>query len=246
MAETETNHPVVTIGRRQAGTVRPGTIGGAANIAVELRQAILMGDFLHSEKLPPERSLAETFGASRNTVREALRLLEEDGMVSRRIGSGTYVTFKNDSDRDEAAEATSPLELIDAREGIEPQMVRLAVKNASNRDIDRLEVALLRLERSIDDYRRFSRADEAFHLCLAECSRNPMMVWLYRQVNEVRGNALWYGVRGKILTKDRMEEYNNEHRALFDAIRLRNMEDAMSIITRHMNKARADIIGVTD
>ena len=238
--------PVITIGRRQAGTVRPGTIGGAANIAVELRQAILLGDFLHGEKLPPERSLAETFGTSRNTVREALRTLEEDGVVSRRVGSGTYVTFKNDSDRDEAAEATSPLELIDARAGIEPQMVRLAVKNAGNRDIGRLEVALLRLERSIGDYRRFSRADEAFHLCIAECTRNPMMVWLYRQVNEVRGNALWYGVRGKILTRERMELYNKEHRALFDAIRLRSMEDALSIINRHMGEARADIIGASD
>lgn len=238
--------PVVTIGRKQAGAVRPGTIGGAANIAVELRQAILLGDFLHGEKLPPERALAEAFGTSRNTVREALRTLEEDGMVSRRIGSGTYVTFKNDSDRDEAAEATSPLELIDVRAGIEPQMVRLAVTNAGNRDIDRLEVALHRLERSVEDYRRFSRADEAFHLCLAECTRNPMMVWLYRQVNEVRGNALWYGVRGKILTKERMEEYNAEHRALYDAIRKRDMDEALDIISRHMDQTRADILGAGD
>lgn len=226
--------------------MRPGTIGGAANIAVELRQAILVGDFLHGEKLPPERALAETFGSSRNTVREALRLLEQDGLVARRIGSGTYVTFRNDSDRDEAAEATSPLELIDVRAGIEPQMVRLAVQNAGNRDIDRLEVALMRLERSTDDYRRFSRADEAFHLCLAECTRNPMMVWLYRQVNEVRGNALWYGVRGKILTTSRMEEYNTEHRALYEAIRNRDMERALSIIGVHLEQAKSDLLGAVD
>ena len=211
-----------------------------------MRQAILLGDFLHGEKLPPERALAETFGSSRNTVREALRLLEEDGMVARRIGSGTYVTFRNDSDRDEAAEATSPLELIDVRAGIEPQMVRLAVQNAGNRDIDRLEVALLRLERSTEDYRRFSRADEAFHLCLAECTRNPMMVWLYRQVNEVRGNALWYGVRGKILTVARMEEYNTEHRALYEAIRTRDMERALSIIGVHLEQAKSDLLGAVD
>jgi len=235
---------IVTIGRRQAGTVRPGTMGGAVNIAVELRQAILLGDFLHGEKMPPERSLAETFGASRNTIREALRILQEDGMVARRIGSGTYVTFRNDSGRDEAAEATSPLELVDVRVAIEPQMVRLAIKNAGTRDIERLKVALLRLEQSTGDYRRFSRADEAYHLCLAECTRNPMMVWLYRQVNEVRGNALWYGVRGKILTTERMEEYNAEHRQLFDAIRIRDMDLALSIISRHMEKTRTDILGV--
>ena len=81
------------------------TVGSSANIAVELRHAILMGDFVFGQKLPPERSLATQFGASRNTVREALRRLEENNLVSRRIGSGTYVTFRTDNDRDDAADA---------------------------------------------------------------------------------------------------------------------------------------------
>lgn len=235
--------PAVTIGRRQISSIRPGSLGGSANIAVELRQAILLGDYLYGEKLPPERTLAETFSTSRNTIREALRQLEAAEMVSRRIGSGTYVTYRNDTDRDDAAEATSPLELIDVRCGIEPQMVRLAVQNAGNRDLDRLETALLRLESIVSDSKRFSRADESFHQCLAECTRNPMMVWLYRQVNEVRGNALWYDVRGKVLTPDRIREYNAEHRSLYEAIRARDMDLALNIINAHLEKARGDLVG---
>ncbi len=238
--------PALTIGRRQVSSIRPGTVGGSANIAVELRQAILLGDYLHGEKLPPERTLAETFSTSRNTVREALRQLEEAQMVTRRIGSGTYVTYRNETDRDDAAEETSPLELIDVRFGIEPQMVRLAVQNAGNRDLDRLETALLRLESIVDDAKRFSRADESFHQCLAECTRNSMMVWLYRQVNEVRGNALWYDVRGKVLTPARIHQYNREHRALYEAIRSRNMDKALTVISGHLEHARGDLLGAAD
>jgi len=221
-----------------------GTTGSSANIAVELRQAIMMGDLVFGQKLPPERSLAVQFGASRNTVREALRQLEEHNLVSRRVGSGTYITYRNDNNRDDAADATSPLELIEVRFAVEPKMTRLAVQNAGARDLERLEEALVRLENVGDDPKAFSRADEAFHLCLAECSRNPMMVWLYRQVNEVRGNTLWFDAREKILTPERIAEYNGEHRMLYEAIRLREMEKAIALINDHLGDARADLMGV--
>lgn len=218
--------------------------GGSANISVELRQAILTGDYLFGEKMPPERALAEHFGTSRNTVREALRRLEESGLVARRVGSGTYVTYRNENDRDDAADATSPLELIEVRVAVEPHITRLAVQNAGPRDLERLREALERLESVGTDARRFSRADEAFHLCLAECTRNPLMVWLYRQVNEVRGNTLWYEAREKILTPKRIAEYNQSHRRLYEAIRARHMDEAVQIMSEHLDEARRDLIGV--
>ncbi len=220
-----------------------GFTGGSANIAVELRQAILGGDLVFGQKLPPERSLALQFGASRNTVREALRQLEENDLVSRRVGSGTYVIYRDTNDRDDAADATSPLELIEVRFAVEPNMTRLAVQNAGARDLERLEEALINLEKAGDDPKRFSRADEAFHLCLAECSRNPLMAWLYKQVNEVRGNTLWFEAREKILTPARIAEYNREHRQLYEAIRRREMDNALSLINDHLNDARTDLIG---
>jgi len=222
-----------------------GTSSSSANIAVDLRQSILMGELLFGQKLPPERELATEFGASRNTVREALRQLEENSLVSRRIGSGTYVTYRVDHDRDDAAGATSPLELIEVRFAVEPNMTRLAVKNAGARDLDRLEKALIRVENIGTDPKKFSRADEAFHLCLAECSRNPLMVWLYRQVNEVRGNTLWFEAREKILTPERIAEYNREHRRLYDAIRRREMDNALQLINDHLDEARTDLIGAS-
>ena len=221
----------------------PTKIGGSAGIAAELRRAILGGDYTFSERLPSERYLAAHFGASRGTVREALRRLEEMNMVSRQVGSGTFVTYGDISDQNIIAEATSPLELIDARLGIETQMARLAVANATLVDIDRLEQSLDKVEKVTNEASAFTMADMEFHLSVAECTRNRLIVWLYQLVNETRGHAQWSAMKDKILTPQRIAEYNSHHRELFISISSRNLARAVQTIELHLGRARTDLVG---
>ena len=95
-----------------------------------------------------------------------------------------------------------------------------------------------------DDRELFSRADEQFHLMLAECTRNPLMVWLYRQINDVRSHALWDGMKDKILTKARIAEYNRQHRELYESLYSRDADAATQMIAAHLEKARRDLLGV--
>ena len=220
----------------------PVTAGSAA-IAARLRQAILDGKYADGERLPAERDLAQHFEASRSTVREALRRLEANHLVTRRVGSGTFVNHRPALDRSDIAEMTSPIELIEVRQAVEPQMVRLAVVNATQRDLERLGEALGRVESCGDDRERFSRADEQFHLMLAECTRNPLMVWLYRQINDVRSHALWDGMKDKILTATRIAEYNRQHRELYEALCNRDVDATARMIAAHLDKARRDLLG---
>ena len=77
----------------------PATVtGGSAAIAARLQQAILDGTYAYGARLPAERELASHFGASRSTVREALRRLEERRLLTRRIGSGTFVNYRPSPD----------------------------------------------------------------------------------------------------------------------------------------------------
>jgi DNA-binding FadR family transcriptional regulator len=217
--------------------------GGSAAIAARLRQAILDGNYDYGERLPAERDLAEHFGASRSTVREALRRLEEAHLVTRRIGSGTFVSHRPSLGDGNIAELTSPIELTDVRLGIEPRIARLAALHATARDLDRIGEALRRVEASGEDREYFSRADEQFHLLLAECTHNPLMVWLYQQINDVRSHAQWNSMKDKILTGPRIAAYNQEHRQLYEALRSRDVETAVSTITEHLEKARRDLLG---
>ncbi len=198
------------------------------------------------EQTPIGGDLTTHFGASRSTVREALRQLEETGLVIRRIGSGTFVKYRSRPHEEDIAELTSPIELIEVRLALEPDMARLAVVNATARDLDRMEAALLRCEAAKGDREAFSQADEAFHRALVECTRNPLMIWLYGKINDVRGHRQWNAMKDKILSGKRIADYNQDHRALFEALRRRDLDEAVATIEKHLNEARVDLVGAGD
>lgn len=219
--------------------------GGSAAIASRLQKAILDGTYAYGARLPAERDLASHFGASRSTVREALRQLEERRLLTRRIGSGTFVSYRASPDGNYIAELTSPLELIEVRLAIEPRIARLAAVNATARDLGRMAEALERVESAGDDREAFSTADELFHLLMAECTRNPLMVWLYQQINDIRSHAQWASMKKKILTAERISDYNRQHRQLYEALRSRDVETAVAVIERHLENARRDLVGAS-
>ena len=218
-------------------------IGGSSGIATHLRQIILSGEYAHNDRLPSERSLAEHYGTSRGTIRAALRRLQEWNMVYRQVGSGTFVIYDSSLGEKTISDITSPLELIDVRMGIETQIVRLAVANATLVDIDHLEQSLNQVENINNESSAFSKADMAFHLALANCSRNRLMVWLYKLINEIRGHAQWSAMKDKILTPDRIKEYNAHHRELFYSISSRNLTRSIETIKEHLERARKDLVG---
>ncbi len=218
---------------------------GATAIAGRLQQAILDGNYAYGERLPAERDLAEHFGASRSTVREALKRLEEMRLLTRRIGSGTFVSHRQALDGSSIAEVTSPLELIEVRFAVEPQIARLAAINATARDLATMGQVLEQVEAAGGDRESFSLADERFHQSLVECTHNPLMVWLYQQINEVRAHAQWTAMKEKILTPERIIEYNRHHRQLYESLCSRDVEQAAGVIERHLDKARHDLLGAS-
>jgi DNA-binding FadR family transcriptional regulator len=220
-------------------------VRGSSWITGQLRQAIQGGQYGHGDKLPAERQLAEAFGTSRTTVRAALDQLEAERLVSRRIGSGTFVNSPVRAPAEDVADQTSPLELIDVRIALEPYMTRLACINAAARDVDRMSELMERQVRecNVEDRESFSRWDEAFHLAIAEATRNPLLISLYRQINEVRAHHQWSAMKDKVLTPERIADYNRDHSALFEAIRARDVDSAVAMITNHLHYARRQLVG---
>ena len=88
-----------------------------------------------------EGRLSEIFGVARNTVRLALQRLDKAHLVEHEKGNSTYVIFDNEIQWRDRREEISPLEPIETRLAIEPHIVKLAIRKASNRNLQRLEVA---------------------------------------------------------------------------------------------------------
>lgn len=213
-----------------------------STVAAQLRQRIVEGDYAYEERLPAERNLAQEFGVSRGTIRSVLQILEQQHMVERQIGSGTYVTHRETTNQQEITSLTSPVEMNEVRIAIEPQMVRLAIANASSRDLDDLHEALRQCEECDSDPEKFARADTAFHMALASCSRNKLMYWLYERISEVRHNAQWRRMKAKVLTADRINYYNRQHRQLYEAIAARDTTRAVQLIKDHLYGVHDDLL----
>ncbi len=226
----------------KGGKSRLGVTTGS--VVSQLRNMILEGNYSHEERLPAERNLAEEFKVSRGTIRTALQNLEEQNLVTRKIGSGTYVTHRDLSSQHDISSITSPLEMVEVRIAIEPQMVRLAITNASHRDLEELQNALRECEECGGDAEKFARADTAFHMALAQCSKNKLMYWVYERISEVRRYSQWRMMKTKLLTPDRINYYNRQHRALYEAIAARDATDAISVIKEHLFGVQDDLLEI--
>jgi DNA-binding FadR family transcriptional regulator len=217
---------------------------GPRAISAYLRRAIETGAYSEGDRLPPERQLAATFHAARSTVRRALDQLEKAGLVSRRLGSGTFVGGSATSARRgiDLVDQVSPLQLIEARLAVEPFTTRLAVLHATRRDLEEMEAVLIHAEESVNDKDSFSKWDGEFHLLIARASGNPLLINVYRQINHVRLHAQWDAMKEKILTPDVIADYNRQHRGIFDALNARDAQGAYALITEHLEKARGDLL----
>ena len=216
---------------------------GAAGIFNQLRSLIVNGSYSFNERLPSERDLATQFSAARGTVRAALEQLEQAGLVTRKFGSGTFVRYDVNPKQEDIAEETSPLELIEARLALEPHIVKLVVTNASNRELRRLEEALGKAMMNRHNPNDFSSADEHFHLALAHCSQNPLLIWIYQRINDIRSHTQWSHRKKNILTPSKIDHYNSQHAALLEAIKRRDADAASNLMVEHLAQARRDLLG---
>jgi len=217
---------------------------GVGTITAYLQRAIETGAYSEGDKLPPERQLAETFKAARSTVRRALDRLERDGLVSRRLGSGTFVGASAVAGQRPAGlvDELSPLQLIEARLAVEPFTARLAVLHATRRHLDDMDAILAKAEAAAHDKDEFSKWDGELHLLIARASANPLLISVYRQINHVRLHAQWDAMKEKILTPDVIAEYNRQHGGILRAIHVRDAQLAQALMAEHLEKARDDLL----
>ena len=216
-------------------------------IVGRIETMILEGVFRPGERLPAERALAEEFGVSRPSVREAIQKLAARGILLSRHGGGTFVSESlGSSFRDPMIELLehSPdahRDLIEFRHTLEGSCAFYAAQRATEPDRARLKAAFERVQESYLRQGRISRAEEGrndalFHLAIAEASHNAVLLHTIRSLFELLernvvtniGGMHPHGseVRDKLLA---------QHEALYQAIMDRRAEDARSLACAHLD-----------
>ncbi len=190
------------------------------------------------ERLPSERTLAAELGVARNTVREALDLLETRRVIRRRAGSGSFVTYQSELGRNAAPSAiasdTSPLHHLVVRGILEPEMVRLAIINMTPRQIETLGATLSQMEQVRTDAAAFARHEEELYRQIAQGTGNPLLVACYELTIDACRQNFRSALLRRHLTPKRIGDYQQRYNTLFNAIASRDIEAAVEFIKLHL------------
>jgi len=180
-------------------TVQENTIVKASiskQIAEQLRTAIVAGQFKIGQRLPTEDELAQRYGVSRPSVREALKRLAAQNLVRAKRGptGGNFVVQPSYSELAESLSGAATLlvgmgalsieEIIEARRALQGSCIDLAANNASATHIQNIEAALKRQQDPGISDEAFCQADVAFHRALVDATDNGMLRFVMYTVIE--------------------------------------------------------------
>ncbi len=207
-------------------------------IAQQLRQLILAGEFAPGSRLPAERELASQLGVSRPSVREALIALEVEGWVEVRTGSGVYVLERSAHTGERVpVNAWGPLEVIRARRVIEGEIAVLAAQHAEPAHIAGLQEALRSMQSDAQAGRAPLEGDRAFHLTLAAACGNAVLADTVVQLWDARKGPLFERLGDYFETPASWLSAIEEHRAVLAAIREADAETARVAMQHHMDQS---------
>ena len=217
-------------------------------IADSIQAMIAEGQLLRSSQLPPERELAKLLGVNRATVREAIRLLEQRGLVHMKVGDGTYVTeamsfsvVADSIERQFVFGQCSHEDLVALREILEPGVAAMAALRATQEDLDEMKALIAQIEDNFAarDTAAQSRADTDFHLALAKATHNELIIAISIGLQQVM--LKW------MLTQTEAFHFGdgaNSHRAVYDGIVARNPVQAREAMAFHMSTTRRSQLGL--
>jgi DNA-binding FadR family transcriptional regulator len=219
-------------------------------VAEEVLKAVAVGNLTVGDRLPNERALAEQFGVSRSTVREALFALELGGVIQVRPGSGYFLTGAGiQTESQPPLAGTSPRHLVEVRGLLEPAVARHCAQEISRADVERLSALVDDAERaglgsSQDSIDRYLALNFDFHLELAQTCGNPLLAGLIGQLLGTGKHPLWLLMNGIVVRDPAIRTQQvAEHRAILWAIADGRGEEAGEAMAAHLGALSARVFG---
>ncbi len=215
----------------------------STQIAEQIRSSILSGEFAPGDKLPPERELAEMFGVSRPSVREALNVLASSGLVMSYQGGGTVVmSLVETSNTNSLSELIRiqqdrALDVIEVRKCMESWTAWYAAERALPEDIRRMEEIISGMERNLEGLLPSEDLDANFHIVIARATHNIVWLHLMQSLFDAMKEFQQSVWRAVYITREDHHQLYRHHRSIFEAIRLRDSEGAREAMMSHLTFA---------
>ncbi|MCL4459445.1 MAG: FadR family transcriptional regulator [Chloroflexi bacterium] len=213
------------------------------DIALQIRDLIASGQLQPGDRLPPERELAEYFGVSRASVREAMRTLELLGLVESKHGDGTFI---REGSIEGLAQSLSSIlltrqgvvvEIMDARKMLEPPLAMRAAERASADDLAELEQLLSTQEEKVARGESPVEEDSRFHYALARATGNRVILKLVDAMMELLHESRQHYWQ----TPERAQRSLAGHRRILKALLAKDPKAAYRSMLDHLEEVETSI-----
>ncbi len=214
------------------------------DVIMRIEELVRSGELKPGKRLPSERALAARCGASRGSVREAMRALAGQGLVETRRGDGSYLV-DGEAGALSAALAGSAAarkarvsQIFEFREMLEPAIAAKAARNASPAQLERLKAIVCDQQRRLLDKTGDADLDAAFHLGLARASKNPVVYEVLAAISGILSETRAPDLRGP----KRRSKAVAAHLRIIDALEARDPERCARAMREHLADARREAL----
>lgn len=230
-------------------------------IVEQIRDLIKEHKLRPGDKLPPEHILAEKFGTSRPSVREALSALEILGTIESRGGKGNFIRNNLDpllykQKSRELEEEASPSELLEARRAVETEAAGLAAEKVTNKDLRAIQESLDKMKSEINNIPEIIELDMEFHINIAKAAHNSILLSMVTYLASGLKEKLWINLKEKTrslsgrpqkyldeIICELFQKYLEEHTEIFNAIKNKDGKNASERMYNHLGSYEKDLFG---
>jgi GntR family transcriptional regulator, transcriptional repressor for pyruvate dehydrogenase complex len=210
-----------------------------ARLLATFKRLISEGTLAPGARLPAEREMASSLNVSRSSLRQVLKMLEIMGVVSQRVGDGTYLNRPAPSILAEPLELLILMdgisfdELMEARLIVEPELAARAALRATPEDLATLRDALTGMQESGDDHGQLIREDLRFHRTIFEMAENRVCSIMFSMVHESLHKLM--DITSKMVD---IKHTLKLHQRILTAIRKGDAEGARARMCAHLTDAK--------
>ena len=218
-------------------------------IAEAVKKEMIDKELAVGTRLPTERQIAEEYDVSRSVVREAIIMLEIEGLVSVRKGSGIYIErLPNQSERTSIARPDiGPFELLQARQLVESNIAAFAATMVTKNDIVKMQEALDMEVQAIDSGLKDYDGDEMFHHLIAQSTQNSVLIEMVDKMWRLRkGNQIWDGLHARIFDESYRQQWLDDHQQILTALNRKDPGKARDAMWNHMENVRNTLLVLSD
>ncbi len=202
-----------------------------------LNDYILNGNLKAGDFLPSEKELCKQIGIGRSTLREAIKILESQGLVRKKHGFGVVIVDESDRVVKDLLKmmivkrGSAMKELIDVRTANELKTTELAAINATDEDIQKIEHHLNIMRDNMTSTEAYVKADIDFHMAIAESSKNKVFFLILQTIRPLLEEM----IEETLKYNHRPEQSMGYHEKIYSAIKEHRPSAAVKAMREHLN-----------